>query len=75
MLHCASRPCTGNGEDRLDVVDTISIMASRASGILHLLSLQFEHADSSRLNIEHLASAIDSAICEIKDLRATKQTG
>jgi hypothetical protein len=64
---------TGNSNGE-DVIDTVSMMANRASSILHLLSLQFGHNEDG-----HISNAIDSVICEIEDikvyLRTTKQVG
>lgn len=52
-------------EDHLGISDNITAMANRASSILHLLSLQFGHNEDG-----YVVNAIDSAICEIEDIKA-----
>ena len=55
----------------LCLVDTVSMMAYRASGILQVISVNLD--SDNRVSDEHLRGAIDAAIAEIGDINAAIQ--
>lgn len=52
------------------LIDSISLMTDRASGILYLLAGQFED-EGGRLSDKLLCGVIDAAIHEVEDIKAT----
>lgn len=58
-------------DEEFDVVDSIAMMANRASALLYLLSIQFDGSCEVRLSDKLMCSAIDSAIKEIEDINVT----
>ena len=50
--------------------DTINLMADRAISVLHLIALQFEGGDVSKMSDQIIYMSLDCVIQEIQDIQA-----
>ena len=56
--------------DHRDINDSVNLMIDRATGVLDLLSTQFEQEDSNTLCNESIYLAIASVSMELQDIKA-----
>jgi hypothetical protein len=63
------RYCELFHDDR-DLTDSVNVMATRATAVLHLLSAQFESEDDNTLSNHIIYDSIHSVINEIQDIQA-----
>lgn len=57
--------------DKADLSDTLGPMLERALGVLHSLSITLESPSAGRLSDALMVGAINSAIFEVMDIRAS----